>query len=288
MFLGNQRVRLAVSNHFMVDPTRRSGMAALELNRAFFNGPQDLSVAEGGAVSRKIWEALGGQTSLLYSLRWTRPLRPGRYFMNQLSRRGFPAPLVWASRPFCTLFDGLAPRIPNNPLYHSPQLPEGSATTEELLGGIEELSRGYSLKPEYDLSSLQWLLDVLETKTTHGKLRKVVVRDAAGEIIGCYVYYLNPGRVSNVLQVIARANSMPAVLDHLFYHAFRQGAVGVAGRLDPKFMDDFSDRYCLIHRGDHPWMLVHSRNRQILETFCHADALLSRMEGEWWISFPGG
>src|SRR5437016_843741 len=79
MLLRERPILLAVSNHFMVDRSSRSTLAGFELMRTFFAGPQDLSLAEGGGNSRKIWEGLGGVTSLLYSVNWTRPLRPARY-----------------------------------------------------------------------------------------------------------------------------------------------------------------------------------------------------------------
>lgn len=288
MRLRKRPVKLAVSNHFMVDPARRSGLVALELMRAFFNGPQDLSVAEGGLASRKIWEALGGQTSLLYSICWTRPLRPCRYVLNQLSRRGLGAPLVWAARPVCAVFDKLAPHIPGSPLRQPPRHPDSRATTDEFLAGVNEISRSYSLQPHYDSASLHWLLEVLEMKKTHGSLQKALVHSADGALLGSYVYYLNRGGVSEVLQLAAKPNCMPAVLDHLLDHASRNDAVSLAGRLDPKFMDDFSDRHCLMYRGDHPYLLVYTRDREIQEAFCRGEAFLSRMEAEWWISYPGG
>src|SRR2546428_7119045 len=84
-------IEAAISHTFMVEPGSRSSLAALALARTFLSGVQDLSIAEGGGPSRRILERFGGSTSLLYSLRWTRPLRPSRYVLSILKRRGLPA-----------------------------------------------------------------------------------------------------------------------------------------------------------------------------------------------------
>src|SRR3989442_5060952 len=63
MTLNGRLVRVAISHDFMVDPRSRWTLAALKLLRVFFAGPQDLSLANGNASSRKTWEAVGGTTS---------------------------------------------------------------------------------------------------------------------------------------------------------------------------------------------------------------------------------
>ena len=50
-------IRAAVSSQFMVDPSVRNRLAAVELQSAFFAGPQDLSLTDGANdASRKIWK----------------------------------------------------------------------------------------------------------------------------------------------------------------------------------------------------------------------------------------
>jgi hypothetical protein len=242
MLLGSRPIRLAVSNHFMVDPASRSTLVGIELMRAFFAGPQELSLAEGNNISRAIWEALGGLTSLLYSVHWTRPLRPVRYVMSQLRRRGLPTSLALAARPFCRLLDGVATRIPQSPFHPVPQAPEEDLTVETLLHCLSSLSKSYTLYPCYDRRSLEWLLDVLRQKNKHGQFRKAVIRKADGVVAGWYLYYANTGGMSEVLQIGAKADSVKLVLDNLIYHAWRQGAIALTGRIEPRFMQELSDR----------------------------------------------
>ena len=52
--------------------------------------------------------------------------------------------------------------------------------------------------------------------------------------------------------------TMPDVLDHLFAHAAKEGAIALTGRLEPRFLQSLSDKHCVFHlRG--PWVLVNAR-----------------------------
>lgn len=83
----------------------------------------------------------------------------------------------------------------------------------------------------------------------HGELQKVLVRNQEQEIIGWYLYYLRPGEISQVLQIGATKETINQILDHLFYHAWRRGVGALAGRLDPIFVQEFSDKHCMLNRG---------------------------------------
>jgi hypothetical protein len=112
----------------------------------------------------------------------------------------------------------------------------------------------------------------------------VVVKGVKGDVVGWYLYYLNPGKVGEVLQIVAKDHSIREVLHHLFYHAWQQGMVAITGRLNPRFIQAFSDQYCIFHHRD-LWMLVHSRKPELLQAFCRGDAFFSRLEGEWCLHF---
>ena len=51
------------------------------------------------------------------------------------------------------------------------------------------------------------------------------------------LYLLRPGWRSEVLQVAARPRHLPAVLDHLFWHAASEGSAALRGRLEPGLLD---------------------------------------------------
>ncbi len=283
MSLAGRPLQAAVGHDFIVDPRSRSTLAAVELLRAFLAGPQDLSLADGNASSRKMWEALGGTTSLLYSFRWTRPLRPARSALSFLRKRGLPAAVAAAAGPWCSVLDAVAARIPGTPFHRSAPRASGA----ELAGGTElaRLSARFgnrSLRPEYDERSLAWLLGVLGGTRPDGAFRKVVVSDAGGEAIGWYLYYLRPGGVSEVVQIVAARDAIGDVLEHLFFDAGRNGSIAVSGQLDPAFMEALSAGHCFFDNGGF-WMLLQSKRPEVLEAVHRGDALLTRLDGEGWM-----
>ena len=103
------------------------------------------------------------------------------------------------------------------------------------------------------------------------------------EIVGWYLYYLNPGGISEVVQIAARDGCFGATLDHLLYHAWQRGAVAVSGQLDPSEIQAFWGRSCVFHHDGASWVLVHARRPDVLEAIHRGDAFMTRLEGEWWI-----
>ena len=144
-----------------------------------------------------------------------------------------------------------------------------------------------SLCPDYDEQSLHWLMDQANEKKCHGSLRKAVVRNSTGQLIGWYMYYLNPSGISQVLQLVATKNSIRRLLDQLFFHAWRSGSCAISGRMDPEFVTDFSEERCLFSFNGLR-MLVHSKRADLREAIQQGDAFLTRLEGEWWMRLQGG
>lgn len=285
MSIDGRPIVAAVTHDFMVEPDRRSTLAAMQILKAFFSGPQDLSLAEGNDVSRKLWEAMGGTLSMLHSLRWTRPLRPARYALSLLERRGLPWWYVRPLRPFCRVLDLLAMRLPESPLRQQ----RSRATAEELepgtlLDALNRLAGPCSLRPRYEREALEWLFRTLARSTRRGAFRKVLLR-REGRVLGWYLYYAQPGGISEVVQIGATQATAQEVLDHLFFDAWSCGAVAVSGQLEPSLTPAFSERFCVFHRGrGGSWVLVHSRDERILRALQRDDAFFTRLEGEWWIA----
>ncbi len=288
MRMKGRPVCVAVSSQFMVDPSARNRLAAIELQNAFFAGPQDLSFTDGAnEASRKIWEGLGGVTPFPYSVHWTHPLRPARYFLGRWKERGLSPLVQFALRPVSAVADFLATHKHRSPFHQAEQSPEEDFTWETLLEQLPEFAAKKSLYPEYDEQSLRWLMERASEKKGHGRLRKALVRNECGQIAGWYLYYLNPDGISQVLQLAATKNSFRRVLGQLFFHAWRMGSYAVSGRLDPEFATDFSEQRCLFSFTG-PRVLVHSKRADLLEAIHRGDAFLTRLEGEWWMRLQGG
>lgn len=287
MSFDGRPIRVAISTQFMVEPGRR-GLRGLQLLSAFLSGPQDLSMTDGATNAvLNVWKTLGGTVSLLYNIHWTRVLRPTRYIVSLVAKRAALAPAAAAARPFCTVLDAIATRMRWSPFHLRAPTPAEELTADELLGCFGELAPRAGLRPAYTLGSLKWLFAMAECKTCWGTLRKVLVRNSHGEIIGWYLYYVRHGGIGQVLQIAGRHDAVGEVLGHLFHHAWREGAIAVSGRLQPLFFDALANRHCLFH-GDGPRMLIHSRHQQLINAIQCGDAFLTRLDGEWWMPFQDG
>jgi hypothetical protein len=284
MTLRDRPIRAVITAHFIVEPDRRATLAGIELIRALLVGPQDLTLAdEAGDISRKLFEGLGGTAEILYSLYWVRLLRPGKFVVSSWGKGWRKTGPVLTL--LCQFVDAVVTHWPGGP-FGAPAL----ATSGEELDGdtlaacIAEFTRSRALRPEYDGRTATWLLKILARKPGCGPLRKALVRTAAGEIAGWYLYSGHRGGTGEVLAVGAREERIGEVLDHLFAQAWRDGMVALIGRIDPRFVGPFSARGCFFHHRGH-WTLIHSRDPELIQAFQRGDAFLTRLEGEWCMRF---
>jgi hypothetical protein len=287
MTLNGRPVRVAISTQFAVEPASR-GLPGVRLLRTFLDGPQDVSVTDGaGEASQKVWEGLGGITSILYTLHWTRPLRISRYVAALVSDRKALAPLATVLKPALSALDAVTTHVGWSPFQQRPQAAREELTTEALLAALPKFTGAFPLRPEYTAQSLGWLLAMARQKQCWGSLRGSMVRDAQGGVAGWHLYYVKRGGIAEVLQVVARPECPNQVLDHLFFHAWRDGAVAVSGRLEPRLFKALAHKHCFFHLGGSR-TLVHSRNQALLDVLHRGDAFFTRLEGEWWMRFIGG
>ena len=163
MSMNGRPVRAAVSSQFIVDPACRSTLAGLQLLKVFFAGPQDLSIAdEANDTSRRLWEGHGGITALLYSLYWLRLLQPAQFLLARFGHNMFPAVLMRSFTQLCRFADIIGTRMPLSPFRQAECGIFGEELSCEVLQScLSEFSRSWSLRPEYNDRSLQWLMDVL-------------------------------------------------------------------------------------------------------------------------------
>lgn len=279
-FSGSGRtIRVAVSSNFMVDPARRGGLAAIQLLKAFFDGPQDLSMAEGGDTSLKIWEAVGGRRVYVRSLNWLRLLRPAAYGLNSASGTSWE-PVATLFKPGAWVADQLLAAYPLNPLKLAPSPPACTEIgADELLALYREDPVG-AIRPVYDRPALEWLLRTLADKTSYGTLKSVVVRDGKGETLGWFVYYLNRKGASEVLQLRARGDALVPVIEAMLAHASRSGLTALSGQCTPTVMGPLSKRGAFF-RNTGAWFLAHARDPELVRMLEQDQLSFSRLEGEW-------
>ena len=292
MSLGSQTIRVAFGGNFAVHPEFRNTLAGLHLLRTYMAGGQDISQTDSANdTSRALLERLGFSTILSYSVHWIRPLRPARclaYASSHLRQSSLAHALEFVSRPISNVADLLTAGISSNPFRQSgsPLRPD-DLDVGSLLACLEEFRCGYSLWPEYDERSLNWLLSFMERMKGHGNaLRRFVLRDDSGKILGWYIYYAKPGLFAEVVQIGGARQHLKSILNHLFHDAWSQGAIGLHGVVDRRFMGEFSEENCFFTcRGG--WTVAHSRKPQLLELLNRGDAFLSRLDGEWCLALGG-
>lgn len=286
MVFQGEPVRATVSTEFMVDPEER-GLTGVDLLRTFLHGSQDLAVSDrANDAARALVEAFGGVTLLWYSLYWVRPLQPARWALGQLEGRGVARGVRLALGPAARLFDAYTARVPAGPSsQHSPAGVAEPLEVDTILTALPRVVENHRLVPRYDENSFRWLLERLEERvSTCGPLHRVQIRDRWEGVIGWFLYYLNPARRAEVVQLAAVKGRRGEVLDHLLHHARRGGALVASGRLDAPFVESLLERGCTFALA-RPWTLLHSRRPELVNVFQSGGAFLSRMDSEWWLGF---
>jgi hypothetical protein len=146
---------------------------------------------------------------------------------------------------------------------------------------LEAVTDRMRLRPAYDEEFLEWLFGQVGLVETRGELRRRLV-EHEGRVLGWYVYYLLPGGISQVLQVAARQRDVGDVLDDLFRDAHRGGAAAVQGRMEAPLLEPLAQRRCVLHPSGY-LALVHSRDPEVVGSVQSGRALVTRLEGEWWM-----
>lgn len=274
--LAGRPVRMACSGQLVAHPDFRSrGVGALLLRR-YLAGDQDFTVTDGATREvRDIWQALGGTTNTTASLSWMRLLNPASYALAAARRRrGLDLAPV---RSLAGLLDRAVVARPVRPRPTSATTEP--LTPEALVSLVATLDRRYALRPAYDTAFAAWLFREAEAVTDRGTLVRHVVRGDDGRVAGWYVAYMSPDDTAQVVQVAG--NDPALVVDALVHEAQTWGATAVQGRLEPILYPHLIPRRCLFRPS--AWALVHSRDRDLLATVLGGNALVSRLDGEWWM-----
>ena len=290
MSVCGQPIRVAFGGNFVVDPRARNTLAAQRLLGTYMGGNYDAwQTDSANDLSRKLLESLGFRTVPALNVHWGRPLRLSHYGVYSVSRAMGPvvsASFKFAAKPFCTVADSLAARLSFSPFRRTKSPLHGAELdVETLLQCLDEFRKDYSLRPEYDAHSLEWLLSFMARSPARGVLRKVVVRDDSQKIVGWYIYYVKRGAVGEVVQIGGEPKLTKEVLGHLFYDAWEQQAIALHGVVDMRRVPQFSDKGCFFTcRGG--WTVTRSRQPEVLAILERGDAFLSRLDGEWCLE-PG-
>ena len=274
-----QPITMAVSSRMSVDPASRSKLAGVQLMKTFLNGPQDVAIADfANQTSKKLWERLGGTTARLYAFNWTKILRPCKRAVNRLELKPKIGPFARVGRVPAKMIDAGIQKVRR--FKPCSELTEEPLTEELFHKFLPQFSEKDDVYPIYEWEWVHWLWNRMDYMWDEGRLFKVVVKDKRGQIAGWFIYNIEPTGYSHVAQICANESTIVSVLQQLFHHAQRHGAVSLNGRVPPKFLREFSrEGKCSVHCHAQV-TLVHSKNTEILRAFERGAAFLTDFEGE--------
>lgn len=270
----------AVMSQFMVDPNHR-GTCAKALLRTFLAGDQDFSFADlATPVVRHLWHRLGGQTAKMQSLFWTAPIHTGRHLLHRATRIGMNRWRVRALRPIAAI---AGPAMDDDPsLEHWHEQPLDAGDWAQLVAGLPEC---YRLRPVVSPESMRWVLDCIGTGLADDEhLVAMKLLDSGGQCGGWYAYVARAGGTAQCLQVGTVAAESAVVLKSAARSAARHGCFVLAGRVQPEHLESMATPPMFVERCG-PYMLVQSNEISIARAVSKGAAWLTRLEGEYWMSF---
>jgi hypothetical protein len=286
MRFDGQPVRLAAGGPLIAHTKVRNRGVGAMLWRRYMAGPQELTITDGASEQmRQIFELIGGQMMHPSSMIWVRVFRPWSYAGNRvLSANVYRRHKVkpWA-RKALPLLDAPTTRLISR--FHAPTAGE---TTDELLTpalvleNLPLLTRSLRLVPDYDEQFLRWVFAELHNNRTWGEPQRRLVRAQDGRALGWYVYFLLPQESCMTLQIVAHDRHAGTVLDSLFAHAVSNGGAAVQGRVEAHILAGLAHRGAMFRFSARS--LVHSRHPDLLGAITSGHALLTRLEGEWWMA----
>jgi hypothetical protein len=275
----DRELRGVCCSHLVVDSSVRPSAAGVLLMRRVVTGPQDLTFSDTATdVVLRIWRALGGRPDhsrsldwmlVLSPLRWARSLAGGMLRREPLWRDVLPAGAIPAQ--------AIGPRMMARAFPEPEHDVTGEAATPgQITGASADTLVGVRFHAVHDEAYLGHLFRWLEPR---GLVARIVRR--GDRPVGWYAYVLRPGRTSRVLHVAAGVKDVDATLGELVAHARGAGSAALAGRLEPHLEDPLRRRAPALGFARVP--LVHSRDPALLAALASSGAILSQLDGEWFL-----
>jgi hypothetical protein len=272
-------MRMGCAGQLVSDPEQRRLAIGAKLLRKYLSGPQELTITDGGTeVVHEIWVRLGGHALHPHSVVWTRLLRPARAAGARRLERRDMGRLQRIAQPVFSLVDmpmGRLTRPREDPAVEAEEL-----TARALIEHQSEVLGAARVRLDYDEGFLDWLFEEMAAVRTRGRLVRRLLRQD-GRLLGWYIVYLKRDGLSEVISIAATKGAHGVVFDSLFAEAWKSGAAGLEGRLEPELYEPLSDRRCLLRYGTRA--LFHTRDPELAAAISLGQSALTRLDGEWWM-----
>lgn len=286
--LGQQRLRGALAGMLAVANHAQNPLAGARLLRSYLSGPQDISLTvSANALSAGMWQRLGHQPIVEYSMDWIRVLRPFGFASQTATRLFRPARLA---RGPASLADRLIDRVGINPLTIGARAGIPAVSTEvddaALIAHIQEFGEEWRLRPCWDKPVLDWLLSHAAAKEDFGTINTRLVKARNGKPIGCYIFHGRRGGIADVLQILSRRGEQGKVVEDLLRHAHSLGCVAVRGKAQPGLNEHLMQRravfFCVAST------IAASRHPTVITELRAGNALVTGLAGDAWSRLHGG
>jgi hypothetical protein len=279
MLLGTERLTAVTATELMVAPDAHGGLVGLKLLRRLFDGDQQLTYSDrGNEKARALYEGLGGNTALWYSIYWSASLDGSQLSFDTALPGGSRNVAVRAARRASRLLDRL---LMSSIAPDRIGIRDEPLTAETVMSLLQRLAGKKALVPEYEAHSFGWLMQrIAESRKFERVVSAQVTKD--GEPIGFFVYAKWPAGEIDVVQLAAVPGSEGLTFDHLVRHSADNGGTVLKGRLDRRLAPVIAERGLPLTLG-RPWTVVRSGRPDIAAQLLNGNAFLSRLDAEWWI-----
>ena len=278
----DEPIRLACSGQLVTAPEARGSAPGAFLLRQYMDGPQALTITDGANDAMlRLWPRLGAEILHLQSIDWIRVFRPASVALEYTTRDRLGA-AARAAMPFAAGVDLVARRFPR--ARFRPGAVTGTReelTPEKLVEHLGDVAASLALYPDYDEPFAGWLFRELAAVRSRGELFASLVRDADERVVGWYIAYARPGHVSDVVQLAASDGCESLVLEQLFDEGHSLGVSALRGRVEPRLVNALWKTSPILRQGT--GALVHSRIPELVRAIRCGQALMTRLEGEWWM-----
>lgn len=281
MRLDGRALRGVCCAHLVVAPGSRPGATGMLLLKRLLSGPQDLSWSDtANDVVARMWRLLGGYGDHGRACDWMLVLRPGRWVGSALwslvRRRGVRRDVVpVGALPLHAAGSRLVARaFPRR----EPGVAGKLASVEEITEHAPMLAERGWVRVAHDAAYLEHVFALVE-RTTGPLVRRLVRR--AGRPIGWYAYVDRGEASSRVLHLAARDAHLDAVVGELVDHARQRGRAVLSGRFEAHLEEPLRRRLAVLGLARRPMM--HARDDGIAATLGAGSALITQLDGEWYV-----
>lgn len=280
MTLAGEPLRMAVTTQLCVDAAV-PGTIAVQLLTHAIRGPQDLIWTDSATDRvRLLWSRLGGDVAQLQSLHWTLDIRPSLSALAGIAGGKTARAFRLASRFLLRNADRTVLRRADEASSHLvAEIGDAAGVAPEF-----RALAGDNITSADTPQTAAWLEQRVQEKFPGSRMRSVVLRNDTGAVVGAYSYVPHRGASAYVVQIAALAGQHPFVVAHLVSDAGRQGAVQLAGRLEPVIVDALAGATVRMAPGA-PWSLFHTRRAALRDAITAGRTRFSRLDGEWWLDF---